>query len=127
MDGRDVSRATAAAISIATALDLPANDSIVPHNSNKLAPRLVPCGVFARVAHAGREVAALEVELATRLTDVGSPVAALEPRVEPLVYRRDVFAVTLWTYHEPLTSHESHRPTTRGRWSGCTPACGWST
>ncbi len=33
-------------------------------------------------------------------------MAALEPRVEPLVYRRDGFAVTLWTYYEPLTSHE---------------------
>ena len=54
-----------------------------------------------------RDVAALEVELATRLTDVGSPVAALEPRVEPLVYERDGFAVTLWTYYEPLTSPPS--------------------
>jgi Phosphotransferase enzyme family len=106
MDAFDVSRAVAAAISIATALDLPTNDSIVLHNSNKLALRLRPCDVVARVAQAGREAAGLEVELATRLTDVDSPVAALEPRVEPLVYQRDGFALTLWTYYEPVTSHE---------------------
>jgi hypothetical protein len=106
MDARDVSRATAAAISIATALDLRTNDAIVLQNSNKLALHLLPCDVFARVAHAGREVAGLEVELATRLTDVGSPVAALEPRVEPLVYHRDGFAVTLWTYYESVTAQE---------------------
>ncbi|MFF3740913.1 phosphotransferase [Streptomyces sp. NPDC002566] len=31
----------------------------------------------------------------------GCPVAALDPRVEPRVYERDGFAVTLWTYYEP--------------------------
>jgi thiamine kinase-like enzyme len=33
-------------------------------------------------------------------------VAALEPRVEPKVYERDGFVVTLWTYYEPLTSRQ---------------------
>jgi hypothetical protein len=32
-------------------------------------------------------------------------VAALEPRVEPVVSTRDRFAVTLWTYYEPVTPH----------------------
>ena len=72
------------------------------HNSNKLALRLMPCEVFARVAPVGQEVAQLEVELAQRLDEVGSPVCALEPRVDPLVYRRDGFAVTFWRYHEPV-------------------------
>src|SRR6185437_7528826 len=48
----DVTRAIAAATSIATSLDLPASDAIVLHNSNKLALRLTPCDVLARVAPA---------------------------------------------------------------------------
>ena len=56
--------------------------------------------MLARVALAGQEVAALEVELALRLAGTASAVAALEPRVEPRVYERDGFAVTLWTYYE---------------------------
>ena len=91
----------AAAISTAAELDLPADNAIVLQNSNKVALRLLPCDVFARVAHAGQEVAAFEVDLARRLAATGSPVAALEPRVEPRVYERDGFALTLWTYYEP--------------------------
>jgi hypothetical protein len=95
-----VSRATSAAIALAVAQHLPVDDAVVIHNSNKLALRLLPCSVFARVALIGQEVAALEVELALRLAGAASPVAALEPRVEPRVYERDGFAVTLWTYYE---------------------------
>ena len=40
MDMSDVTRAVAAAASVAASLDLPANDAIVLHNSNKLALRL---------------------------------------------------------------------------------------
>jgi len=93
----------AAATSLADALDLRVNDAVVIHNSNKLALRLLPCDVFARVALVGQEVAALEVELAQRLAAIASPVAALEPRVEPRVYEGDGFAVTLWTYYEAVT------------------------
>ncbi len=50
----------------------------------------------------GSEVAQFEVELALRLAETESPVAALEPRVEPRVYERDGFVLTLWTYYEPL-------------------------
>ena len=95
-----VSRAMAAATALAGELHLRVDDAVVIHNSNKLALRLLPCGVFARVALVGQEVAALEVELALRLAGTASPVAALEPRVEPRVYERDGFAVTLWTYYE---------------------------
>jgi hypothetical protein len=91
-------------MSTAAALDLTSGDAIVLHNSNKLALRLLPCDVFARVAHAGREVAWFEIELAQRLAEAGSPVAALEPRVEPRAYERDGFVITLWTYYESDTS-----------------------
>ena len=50
-------------MSTASALDLAVDDATVLHNSNKLAVRLLPCDVFARIAHAGREVARFEVEL----------------------------------------------------------------
>ena len=33
-------------------------------------------------------------------------MAALEPRVEPRVYERDGFVVTLWTYYEPVAPRE---------------------
>jgi hypothetical protein len=97
-----VSRAMAAATALAGQLHLRVDDAVVIHNSNKFALRLLPCDVFARVAPVGQEVAALEVEIALRLAGIASPVAALEPRVEPRVYERDGFAVTLWTYYEAV-------------------------
>jgi hypothetical protein len=103
MEASEVSRAVAAATSIAEGLGMPAGDASVLHNSNKLAHRLLPCDVFARVAHAGHGLAQFEVELALRLAAAGSPVAALEPRAEPRGYERDGFEVTLWTYYEPGT------------------------
>ena len=102
-----VTRAIAAATSVAAALGLPADDAIVLHNSNKVALRLMPCDVFARVAPVGQEVAQFEVELAQRLSEGGSPMCPLEPRVDPRVYTRDGFAVTLWIYYEPVTPHVS--------------------
>ena len=103
----DVTRAIAAATSVAASLDLRASDAVVLQNSNKLALRLTPCDVLARVAPVGQEVAQFEVELAQRLAEVGCPVGALEPRVEPLVHTRDGFAVTLWVYYEPVSPHVS--------------------
>lgn len=101
MEPMEVARAIDAAISIAVAHDMPAEDATVVQNSNKLALRLLPCDVFARVAPVGHEHAAFEVELAQRLAEAESPVAVLEPRVEPRGYERDGFEVTLWTYYEP--------------------------
>jgi hypothetical protein len=101
-----VSRAVAAGVSTAAALGLRVDDAVVLHNSNKLTVRLLPCDVLARVAPAAHQVAQFEVELAQRLTKSGSPVAALDPRVEPRVYNRDGFAITLWTYYEPATHRE---------------------
>jgi Ser/Thr protein kinase RdoA (MazF antagonist) len=82
------------------------DDAVVLHDSDKLTLRLLPCDVVARVAHVGQEVAEFEVELAQQLAGTGSPVAALEPRVEPRVYVCDGFAVTLWTYYEPVSIRE---------------------
>jgi Ser/Thr protein kinase RdoA (MazF antagonist) len=106
MQVSEVRRAVAAAASITEALGLTVDDVIVLQNSNKVALRLLPCDVFARVAHEGEEVAQCEVDLAEQLPETDSPVAALEPRVEPRVYRHDGFAVTLWTYYESTTPAE---------------------
>jgi Ser/Thr protein kinase RdoA (MazF antagonist) len=99
--------AVRAAISTALALGLRVDDAVVLQDSNKLTLRLLPCDIVARVAHGGQELAEFEVELARRLAATGSPVVALEPRVEPRVYVCDGFTVTLWTYHEPVSSREA--------------------
>lgn len=103
MQPSDVQRAVGGAKSIASALGLTVDDAVVLQNSNKLALRLLPCDVLARVASLGQEVARFEVELAQRLAETESPVAALEPRAEPRPYERDGFVVTLWTYHVSVT------------------------
>ena len=90
-------------MSTASALDLRVDDAVVLRDSDRLAVRLLPCDVLARVAHvANRASAEFEVEVARRHAVTDSPVAELEPRVEPRVYVRDGFAVTLWSYYEPV-------------------------
>lgn len=106
MKASDVPRAVTASVSTAAALDLTVNDAVVLHDSNKLTLRLLPCDVLARVAPVAHQVAQFEIELAQRLTESESPVAALEPRVQPRVYERDGFVVTLWTYYEPAMHQE---------------------
>jgi hypothetical protein len=107
MKASDVPRAVAAAMSTGAALDLQVDDAVVLHDSNRLAVRLLPCDVLARIApmahHAG---AAFEVEVARRLAETDSPVAELEPRAEPRVYVHDGFTVTLWTYYESVSSRD---------------------
>ena len=102
MQAIEAQRAVAAAVGIASSVGLPVDDAIVLNDSNKLTLRLLPGDVLARVAPADQQVAQFEIELAQRLAESGSPVAALEPRVEPRVYERDGFVVTLWTYYEPV-------------------------
>ena len=106
MQTSQVRSAVRAALSSASALDLRVDDAVVLHNSNRIAVRLLPCDVLARVAHVAHQAgvkAEFEVEVARRLAETDSPVAELEPRVEPRVYVRDGFTVTLWTYYEPVT------------------------
>ena len=104
MQASQVSRAVVATMSIASSLDLTVDDAVVLQNSNALTLRLLPCDVLARVAPEAHQVAQFEVELAQRLAELGCPVAVLEPRVEPQVYERDGFVVTLWTYYEQVIS-----------------------
>ena len=106
MKASDASRAVTAALATAAALDLAADDAIVLHDSNRLALRLLPCDVLARVAPVAHQAAQFEIDLARRLAESNSPVGALEPRVEPRVHARDGFVVTLWTYYEPVTERE---------------------
>lgn len=101
MEATEGSRAVAAAVSTVAGLGLRVEHVGVLQDSNKLTLRLLPCDVLARVAPAAEQVARFEIDLAQRLAEAGSPVAALEPRVEPRVYERDGFVVTLWTYYEP--------------------------
>jgi hypothetical protein len=75
---------------------------VVIHNSDRVALRLVPCDVLARVAPAAHRAGSeLEVEVARRLAEAGGPVAELEPRAEYRVYSRDGFDISLWRYYEP--------------------------
>ena len=106
MQASEVLRAVAAATSTASALGLRVDEAIVLHVSNRLALRLLPSDVLARVALATHEAAELEVEVAARLAATDSPVALLDPRMAPRVYERDGFAITLWTYYEPQPAGE---------------------
>lgn len=103
MQASDVPRAVAAAMWTASSLGRTVDKAILLHNSNKLTARLLPCDIVARVAPVAHQVAQLEIELAQRLGESGSPVAAL---VEPRVYERAGFVVTLWRYYRPLAPHD---------------------
>jgi aminoglycoside phosphotransferase (APT) family kinase protein len=119
MQAPEARRAVAAAKSTASALDLAVDDAVVLNDSNRLVVRLTPCDVVARVTppaalapaaaraswlsgEAYRARLATEIEVVKRLAETDSPVAGLEPRVEPRVFERDGFAVTMWTYFEPV-------------------------
>lgn len=103
----EISRAVAAATSIASAFDLTVDDVIVLHDSNRLTLRLMPSDIVAQVAPMAYQASAeFEVELAHLLAESDSPVAALEPRVEPRVYVRDGFVINVWTYYEPVSPRE---------------------
>ena len=85
----------------AAALGLTADDAVVLHGSNRIALRLLPSDVLARVAYEVQQAGAeFEVEIARRLAAIDSPVAKPDPRVQPRAHRRDGFVVTFWTYYE---------------------------
>jgi aminoglycoside phosphotransferase (APT) family kinase protein len=111
MKAPEVPRAVAASVAIASALNLKVDDAVVLHDSNRIAVRLLPCDVLARVAHIDHRAGAeFEVEVARRCGEVDAPVAGLEPRVEQQVSVRDGFVVTLWTYYEPVSAREVAPP-----------------
>jgi Ser/Thr protein kinase RdoA (MazF antagonist) len=102
----DVQRALSASIATVTALGLTVDDAVVLQDSNRVTLRLLPCDVLVRVAHEAHQAAQFEIELAQLLVAAGCPVAVLDPRVEPRVYKRDGFLITLWTYYEPAAPDE---------------------
>jgi hypothetical protein len=104
MRASERARAVAAAMPTASSLGLTVSDAIVLQDSNRLTLRLLPCDVLARVAPVAHQAARFEIEIARRLADFRSPVAALDPRVEPHAYEVDGFMVTFWTYYEPATA-----------------------
>ncbi|MFI2207855.1 phosphotransferase [Streptomyces sp. NPDC020192] len=105
MEPWELRRAVEAGRAIASELGLQVDDVVVIHNSDRVALRLVPCEVLARVAPSGHLAdSEFEVEVARRLADVDAPVAELDPRVDPRVHVRDGFAISLWTYYEPVGS-----------------------
>ena len=107
MEQSDVQRAIEAARSMASALGLRADEGVVIHNSNRIAVHLTPCDVLARVAPLAHQAGAeFEVEVGRRLAETVCPVEQPDPRVEPRVYVRDGFAITLWTYYEPVPAQD---------------------
>ena len=105
MQASEVRRAVEAGGSAASALGLRVDDVVVIHNSDRIALRLIPCDVLARVAPSAHQAGCeFEVEVARRLAETGGPVAELEPRAEYRVYLRDGFAISFWTYYEPSGS-----------------------
>lgn len=96
MHAAEARRAVAATMSTALALDLAVDDAVVLNDSNRLVVRLTPCDVIARatpLAHFASPER--ELELAQRLAATDGPVAGLEPRVEPRLFQRDGFAITM--------------------------------
>ncbi len=107
MDAADLPRAVAACKVVAAARGLRVDDAVVLNDSNRLAVHLRPCDVLARVAPRARQNGAkFEVEVARRLAETDAPLATLDPRAERRVYEQDDFAVTLWTYYEPVPQQD---------------------
>lgn len=107
MEASEIQRAIEAAKSIVSDLGLQADDGVVLQNSNRIAVRLTPCDVLARVAPLANEAgAAFEIGVGQRLATLDCPVEKPDPRAEPRVYVRDGFATTLWTYYEAVPSQE---------------------
>jgi hypothetical protein len=107
VDTSELRRAVDACRAVGAACNLCVDDAVVLSNSNRVAVLLRPCEVLARVAPRTRQDAArFEVEVAQRLAGTGAPLATLDPRVEPRIYEQDDFAVTLWTYYEPVPPYD---------------------
>jgi hypothetical protein len=105
MEASELVVAVEAGRSVASALGLRADEAVVVHDSDRIALRLLPCDVLARVSPPDHRAGAeFEVEVARRLAGTDCPVAELEPRVEPRVHVRDGFSISLWTYYELLPS-----------------------
>ena len=109
MDPSQFQAAVEAAKSVASALGLHAEDALLLHNSNRIAVRFLPCDVLARVGPARTHGAdfGFELEVSRRLAASGAPCGEPDPRVAPRTYERDGFAITFWTYYEPVSPETS--------------------
>jgi Phosphotransferase enzyme family len=105
MEASEVRRAVEAGRSTASALGFQVDDVVVIHNSDRIALRLLPCDVLARVAPSAHQAdSEFEVEVARRIAETGGPVAELDPRAEYRAYFRDGFTISFWAYYEPAGS-----------------------
>lgn len=103
MELPEVMPALAATTSLASELGLRVAGTTIIQRANRLTVRLLPCDVLVRIAATVRrneQIAMFELDMAQRLEVAGSPIALLEPRVEPHVYIQDGFAITFWRYYE---------------------------
>jgi hypothetical protein len=96
-------RAVAATMSLANEGGVSAERAVIVHNSNKLAVRILPCDLLARVAVIGQHAGTLEIAVAEGLAARGAPGARLDDRLERRVHERDGFAVTFWPYYEEVS------------------------
>lgn len=105
MDTSRLQAAVLAAKASASELGLAAEDTLVLHNSNRIAVRLLPCDLLARVAPASTHGAdaGFELEVARLLAEAGAPCGGPDHRVAPRTYDQDGFAITFWTYYEPVS------------------------
>ena len=100
-------RAVAATASLAASSGLAVDDTVVLHDSNRLVVRLLPCNIVARVSPLGWYNQRSEVEFAQRVTAATNGlIAGLDPRVEPKIFQRDDFEISMWTYFEPEPSQK---------------------
>ncbi|APX33464.1 hypothetical protein BH708_12885 [Brachybacterium sp. P6-10-X1] len=99
MHTAEATRARRAGAELARSLDLPVDDVVDLHDSNRLTVRLLPCDLVARIGRLEQGGAQLEVDRARRLAEVDAPLVPLDPRIPPQVHVRDGFEITLWTYY----------------------------
>lgn len=103
MEPSELRRAVDAGRSTASALGLRVDDAVVINNSDRIAVRLTPCDVLARVMPLAHQAGAqFELDVARRLAEAQAPIGQLDPRVEPRLYVRDGFVITVWTYYPPV-------------------------
>jgi len=111
MDPSTIPRAVAAGVTTAQTAGLKVDDAIVLNDSNRLAVRLLPCDVLARIAaETHQAIAQFELEVAGQLARTGSPVAALASGAAPQVQVFDDFVVTLWAFYECIPSGDIAPP-----------------
>ena len=107
MELSEVQRAIVAASSLASEFGLPVEETVVVHNSDRIAVRLIPCEVLARIGPSEQQDSfEFEVDVARQLSATDSPIGQLDPRVEPRAYLRDDFVISLWTYYESTSASD---------------------